>query len=222
MWSASPRNSHRRISFAVSSATRFHAGVKEGRGNRWSRSVLKNDAGTSALANFTAHRLGFLPRFAADAGGVSRPCPEGTVAIVLDQRLFLVQRCGQGPDDRLEESHCHRLLEMSCQLRTPRRPSPFCFEFQRLEAPRIGTCDTGVLERFLPVEAQIDRRRRVVPLVLCRTRRGVIAGLLRQASGFQERPHSAFPCIVGSSGQAEIAEPVPQVIEIFGRFLQCL
>ncbi len=50
----------------------------------------------------------------------------------------------------------------------------------------------------------------------------VVAGLLGQASGFQERPQSTFAGIVGGGRQTEIAEPVPQVIEILGRLLQCL
>lgn len=178
MQSASPRRirskaflSPHHLLRALTPTSRSESGAPRGRGDRWSQSVLENNTGAAAFADFTAHRLGFQPCLAADARGVSKPRPEGAIALLLDQRLFLVQRRGQGPDDRLEESHCHRLLEMSCQLLAPRRPRAFRFEFQRLEAPRIDKRDAGVLERFLPVETQIDRRRRVVAPVLCRKRR---------------------------------------------------
>ena len=189
--------------------------------NRGSRSVPEDDACGAALAHFTAYRLGFLPGRATDTGRISHPCPEGTVAFLLDQRLFLVQRRGQGPNSRQEQSDCHRLLEMPRQLRAPRRPDAFRFKFQGLEAPRVGKCDAGVLEGLLPVEAQVDGCRRVVAPVLGRVSRDikdVVAVLLRQASVFQECLQSAYAGIVGGGGQAEVAEAISQVIEILSDF----
>ncbi len=113
----------------------------EGEGSRCCRSVFKDDAGPASFADLNTHGLGLLPGLTADASRVSQPRSEGTVAFLLDQRLFLVQRRRQGPNGRQEQSDCNRLLEMPRQLRTPRCPDAFGFKFQGLEAPRVGKCE---------------------------------------------------------------------------------
>ncbi|MGQ3280769.1 MAG: hypothetical protein ACT6WE_30110, partial [Shinella sp.] len=54
------------------------------------RSIPEDDASATALADFNAHGLGFLPGRPSDAGRIAQPCSEGSVALLLDQRFFLV------------------------------------------------------------------------------------------------------------------------------------